>query len=139
VQGVAGQPAAPAPAVTFGIFACEKPAELPSPDAPQLHLSIIPAGGSRATIRIQVDGVEWPAPFDHPGLAADWRRGVDSIAIDPAYDSQCLRVVLADAPPRRAQLVAGTYTITVPTFPTTVAVRVTDIWGRSAVTVKEIL
>jgi adenine-specific DNA-methyltransferase len=61
----------------------------------------------------------------------DWRTWVEAVAIDPAYDGAVLRVTLADAPLKRANLVAGVYELPAPPAPATVAVRVLDIAGAA--------
>ena len=75
-----------------------------------------------------------PALDGTAGELADdeWPALVDSIAIDPAYDGQVLRVVVADAPLKKRATVRGAYTVTLPSLPTTVAVRVVDITGGAA-------
>ena len=47
-----------------------------------------------------------------------------------------LRVALADAPLKKTQHVAGVYELPIARQPTTVAVRVVDIWGREATVTK---
>ncbi len=61
---------------------------------------------------------------------SDWRAMVDSVAIDPDYDGQVLRVALADAPRKRNEMVHGKYEIAGPLTPTTVAVKITDMLGE---------
>lgn len=65
-----------------------------------------------------------------PFWIEEWRTMVDSVAIDPAYDGQIFRATVVDAPHKRTELVAGTYTIPVATFPTTVAIKITDMLGE---------
>ncbi|MBX3015330.1 MAG: site-specific DNA-methyltransferase [Caldilineaceae bacterium] len=69
-------------------------------------------------------------------LLTDWRMMVDSIAIDPAYDGEVLRVALADAPPKRSEWVRGSYTLSIPARPTTVAVKITDMLGEEVLVVQ---
>ena len=59
----------------------------------------------------------------------EWRALVDAIEIDPCYDGQIFGPQIVDAPAGRRTQVQGEYRI--PGFPdaTTVAVRITDIWG----------
>jgi hypothetical protein len=101
-----------------------------------VHLAITPIDGGAARIRVAVAGVTWPAAQGGAPAPADWRRAVDEIAIDGAYDpasSGPLQVTLADAPRKRKQLVAGDYTLPAPPPGKQVAVRVTDIWGQEMV------
>jgi hypothetical protein len=60
----------------------------------------------------------------------DWRAMVDSVMIDPAYDGQVFRIVLADVPARKTDLVVGTYELEAPASSTTVAVKITDMLGE---------
>lgn len=63
-------------------------------------------------------------------LDGDWRRWVDAIDIDTAYDGSIFRSMYADLPRRRRDLVAGGYLLSgIPNEPVTVAVRITDIFG----------
>jgi DNA modification methylase len=112
------------------------PADPPPAGLPQVHLAITPIDGGAARIRVAVAGVTWPAAQGGAPAPADWRRAVDEIAIDGAYDpasSGPLQVTLADAPRKRKQLVAGDYTLPAPPPGKQVAVRVTDIWGQEMV------
>ncbi len=60
----------------------------------------------------------------------NWRRWVDAIDIDTAYDGAVFRGVFGDLPMRRRDTVAGVYKLTsIPDETTTVAVRITDIFG----------
>jgi hypothetical protein len=63
---------------------------------------------------------------------------VDSVAIDPAYDGRVLRISLADAPARKADLVAGSYTLDAPSSETTAAVRITDVLGEETLVVQRV-
>ena len=60
----------------------------------------------------------------------DWRAMVDSVMIDTAYDGQVFNVTLADVPEKKADLVAGEYSLDAPGGPTTVAVKITDMLGE---------
>jgi hypothetical protein len=112
------------------------------PSAPfQARLAIAPIDGAATRIRVTVEHVSWPdvhgqqhgtedGPWPH-----DWREAIDAIAIDGAYDGVTLRVTLADAPLKRAQLVAGTYELAAPPPPAQVAVHLTDIWGQETLVV----
>jgi DNA modification methylase len=60
----------------------------------------------------------------------DWRAMVDSVMIDAAYDGQVFNVCLADVPEKKADLVAGAYTLDAPDGETTVAVKITDMLGE---------
>ena len=94
----------------------------------------------RAGRRIKVEIQDFVSPTilerlkSQAGLLApkidDWRAMVDSVMIDPAYDGQVFRVVLADVPARKTDLVEGAYDLEAPVGPTTVAVRITDMLGE---------
>jgi len=71
-------------------------------------------------------------------LITDWRMVVESIAIDPAYDGNVFRAVLADAPGKRSEFVRGEYTLPVSIFPTAVAVKVTDMLGEEVLVVQKV-
>jgi hypothetical protein len=117
--------------VTFAVYHSDETRRLADPGAPQMDLSITRIDGQEARIRIVVEQVTWPP--DAGVVCSDWRTAVDSIAIDPAYDGQVLRVALADAPLKKTLLVTGIYTMAAPAYPTTIAVRVTDVWGRETI------
>jgi len=110
----------------------------PPAGTPRVALSITPIGGEPARIRIVVEDVGWPSHDGGEPLNGDWRTAVDSIVVDPAFDGQVLRVAMADAPPKRKHLVTGVFTMPAPTQPTTIAVRVTDVWGRDSIVTQEI-
>lgn len=61
---------------------------------------------------------------------ADWRAMVDSVMIDTAYDGAVFNVVHADVPARKADFVAGEYTLDAAEGETTVAVKITDMLGE---------
>ena len=127
------------PGSGFAVF--ETQDELTSPiPAPEVRLSITRIDGEAATIVVAVDAVRVPALDGAAGELADdeWPVLVDSIAIDPAYDGQVLRAVVADAPLKKRATVRGAYTVTLPSLPTIVAVRVVDITGGACVTMIEI-
>jgi DNA modification methylase len=63
-------------------------------------------------------------------LIDDWRAMVDSIAIAPAYDGSTFRATVADAPHKRSELVRGLYQLSDVTFPTVVAIKITDMLGE---------
>ena len=108
---------------SFAVYAA--PGNPPSPLAPRLPAmtaSITRIGADASTIRVALA----PAAA---GRDEEWRGQTEAVAIDPAYDGAVLRVVLADAPLKRADLVAGVYELPAPPAPTTVAVRVLDIAG----------
>ncbi len=63
---------------------------------------------------------------------ADWRTGVLSVAVDPAYDGQVFRAVHADAPKGKGRLVQGRYRIPLPPGPARVAIKVVDMLGQEA-------
>jgi hypothetical protein len=59
----------------------------------------------------------------------DWRAMVDCVMIDPAFDGKVFNVALSDVPPKKNDLVTGTYTLPAPDGATTVAVRIIDMLG----------
>src|SRR5690606_39527941 len=61
---------------------------------------------------------------------ADWRAMVDSVMIDTAYDGAVFNVVRADVPARKADFVAGEYTLEAPVGEAAVAVKITDMLGE---------
>ncbi|WP_222928089.1 DNA methyltransferase [Luteimonas viscosa] len=61
---------------------------------------------------------------------ADWRAMVDSVMIDTAYDGAVFNVVHADVPARKADFVAGEYTLDAPDDETAVTVKITDMLGE---------
>ena len=85
-----------------------------------------------------------PSSFEAVGARSaeqegDWRRWVDAIDIDPAFDGTVFRGVHSDLPRRRRDLVSGGYVLTgVPNEPATVAVRITDIFGGEALITRRI-
>lgn len=64
----------------------------------------------------------------------DWRTMVDSVMIDTDYDGVVFNVVHADVPARKADFVAGEYTLDVPEGGATVAVKITDMLGEEVLT-----
>ncbi len=82
------------------------------------------------TLEITLRAVHNPA-LDAP--LADWRTGVLSVAVDPAYDGQVFRAVHVDAPKGKGQLVQGRYHIPLPPGPARVAVKVVDMLGQEAI------
>ncbi len=110
--------------------------------APEVRLSITRIDGAPATIVVTVEAVRVPGLAATAGelAAGEWPTLVDSIAIDPAYDGQVLRVTMADAPLKKRASVQGTYSITLPALPTLLAVRIVDIMGGqhlATVTIEE--
>jgi len=49
----------------------------------------------------------------------DWRAMVDCVMIDPAYNGDVFNVALSDVPPKKDDLVSGTYTLPAPDGETT--------------------
>jgi len=89
-------------------------------------------------VEIQIDDFVSPTVIERlrqqasvePHFIEDWRAMVDSVAIDHAYDGNTFRATVVDAPHKRTDLVVGSYTIAVATFPTTVAIKITDMLGE---------
>ena len=110
---------------------------------PHIDLQIQPVGAIEDTI-----GDDWaraievriedfrPADLDerlsprHRRLITDWRALVDGVEIDPDYNGHIFRPTQVDFPQSRRAQVNGVYRLPAPPASTTVAVRVTDVWGR---------
>ena len=89
------------------------------------------------SIRVEVREYANPAATGilAPGSTndSDWRCMVDAVLIDSAYDGRTFRVALADVPERRANLVAGLYTLPAADGPATVAVKIVDVLGTETI------
>ncbi len=120
----------------FALYAALTPAT-PSPLQVDLAIAAIDDEGTR--IRVTITGVAWTnrAETGDGPSGDEWRSAVDCIAIDPAYDGEILRVVLADAPLKRTQLVAGAYELPAAAVGARIAVRITDIWGQEALVIHD--
>ncbi len=69
----------------------------------------------------------------------DWRRWVEAIDVDTAYDGQVFRGLYADLPRRRRDMVEGSYTIGgAPDEAVTVAVRITDVFGDECLVMRRV-
>lgn len=114
----------------YGHFFVHQPA--------QAMVTVQRASLATGVVEIQIDDFISPTVIQRlrqqvnvePFFIEDWRAMVDSVAIDPDYDGKTLRATCVDAPQKRTELVAGTYTISVATFPTTVAIKITDMLGE---------
>ncbi|MCB9139947.1 MAG: site-specific DNA-methyltransferase [Caldilineaceae bacterium] len=101
---------------------------------PRAVLEIQPVEGNGATIEVHVRAVRAPAvdallAEQGRGPVTDWRGAIESIEIDPAYDGERFRPVLADAPQGKRSRINGRYTLNASSgFP--VAVRITDVLGN---------
>lgn len=85
------------------------------------------------SLEIDLTDYQTPEPLTsrRRGHAADdWRALVDAVDIDPAYDGEILRPLVSDLPAKRREAVQGRYVLSIPREATTVAVRVTDIFGH---------
>lgn len=113
---------------------------VPLPPGPLVaRISITRIEDQPARIHVTVAGVTWAQATAWDG--EHWRKAVDSIAIDPAYDGHTLRVALADAPLKKTQLVTGDYVLQLPPASMggrQVAVRITDIWGQETLAVQAV-
>ncbi len=122
----------------YGRFFLHQPA--------QARLAITRSPDHPSQIRVQVTDFISPTVIERlqqqqtngRTLISDWRMMVESIAIDPAYDGHVLRAVLADAPVKRTVLVRGDYTLSAPTTPTRVAVKLTDMLGEEVLVTQEV-
>lgn len=118
--------------VDFHVYALRSHAPVEAAEhLPESSLSITRIDVDRATIEVIVHSVQAPALQTMAKDLADldWRVFVESIAIDPAYDGEIFRAVIADAPLKRRTMVTGHYQVQPPSLPTTVAVRIVDIAG----------
>lgn len=68
----------------------------------------------------------------------DWRAMVDCVMIDPAYNGEVFNVALSDVPPKKDDLVAGTYTLPAPDGPSTVAVKIIDMLGEEVLVTERV-
>lgn len=69
----------------------------------------------------------------------DWRRWVEAIDIDTAYDGQVFRGLYADLPGKRRDVVEGSYAIGgAPDEAMTVAVRITDVFGDECLVTRRV-
>ena len=92
----------------------------------QVQVQIRRLAGEPSTIEVVVQGETTQALASRmqkrkpPGASArseiDWREVVDAVEIDPAYDGQCYRPTLVDAPQKRRKQVLGRYQLPVVAF-----------------------
>ena len=69
----------------------------------------------------------------------DWRRWIEAIDVDTAYDGQVFRGLYADLPRRRRDMVEGSYIIGgAPDEGITVAVRITDVLGDECLVMRRV-
>ena len=68
----------------------------------------------------------------------DWRAVVDCVMVDTDYDGKVFNVALSDIPPRKQDLVSGSYELPAPREGATVAVKIIDMLGEEAVVTKQI-
>lgn len=68
----------------------------------------------------------------------DWRAVVDCVMVDTDYDGKVFNIALSDIPPRKQDLVSGSYELPVPREGATVAVKIIDMLGEEAVVTKQI-
>ncbi len=96
-------------------------------------------------VRVRIDDVLSPSILERlagqEGILQprvdDWRAMVDTVAIDPSWDGTVFEVGLLDVPPRKRDLVDGSYEIAVPPgSPDPVAVRITDMLGEEILVVE---
>ena len=140
-------------ATGFAVYAAGGENAPPAVKTPFAHidLQIQPVGAIEDTIggdgerTIEVRLVDFqPAdlserlPDRHRRAITDWRALVEGDEVDPAYDGHIFRPARVDFPQARREQVDGAYRLPAPPAPTTVAVRVTDVWGREWVIVRKI-
>ena len=68
----------------------------------------------------------------------DWRQMVDCVMIDPAYDGKVFKVALSDVPPKKDDLVEGSYTVDAPDGPVTLAVKIIDMLGEEVLVAQQV-
>jgi site-specific DNA-methyltransferase (adenine-specific)/adenine-specific DNA-methyltransferase len=109
--------------------------------------SVAPAPRGDACIRVmhQEDQVTIAIEaYSNPALATasddpfDWRRIVDEVLIDPAYDGAVFRPAIVDAPLRRSMPVRGAYPIARAAIGASLALKIIDVAGGEALTVVSI-
>ena len=95
--------------------------------------------GAGTTARVVIDDFISPSILERlsqqEGVLSpqvtDWRSMVDSVMIDTAYDGNVFKVVHADVPERRTELVAGAYDVELPQDSShPVAMKITDMLGE---------
>ncbi|MCL5996831.1 MAG: site-specific DNA-methyltransferase [Chloroflexi bacterium] len=69
---------------------------------------------------------------------AGWRNLVERVAIDPCFDGKVLRVALSDVPPKRRDLIVGSYELPAPLGTTLVAVKITDVLGEEVLVTQRV-
>lgn len=68
----------------------------------------------------------------------DWRAVVDCVMVDADYDGKVFNVVLSDIPPRKQDLVSGSYELPAPRAGAMVAVKIIDMLGEEAIVTKQL-
>lgn len=76
-----------------------------------------------------IERLETQAGFLAPQIT-DWRSMVDSVMIDPAFDSKVFNIALTDLPEKKTDLATGHYAFPAPKRETNVAVKITDMLGE---------
>ncbi len=68
----------------------------------------------------------------------DWRAMVNAVEIDSAYDGTVFHITHSDIPAKKTDLVSGTYQLTAPADPTTIAVKITDMLGEEVLLTRQV-
>lgn len=100
-------------------------------------------------IRVEIEDFISPTIIERLGMdtsdtslfkatITDWRAMVDSVMIDPDYDSEALDVALYDVPESKNDLVKGSYELPAPDGSVTVAVKITDMLGEEVLLTEEL-
>jgi len=100
-------------------------------------------------IQIRIDDFLSPTIIERLGIATadnplfrvripDWRAMVNAVEIDSAYDGAVFRITQSDIPAKKTDLVKGTYQLTAPADPTTVAVKITDMLGEEVLITQQV-
>jgi hypothetical protein len=63
---------------------------------------------------------------------------VDVVLIDTAHDDQVFNIALSDVPEKKDDLVSHRYELPAPEGPTTVAVKIIDMWGEEVLVTKTV-
>ena len=102
--------------------------------AGQIDVQVLDYRPAAETVAAIAPGEQANAPGD-----GDWRRWVESIDIDTAYDGQVFRGLYADLPSKRRDVVEGSYAIGgAPDEAMTVAVRITDVFGDECLVTRRV-
>ncbi|MDQ2809098.1 MAG: site-specific DNA-methyltransferase [Chloroflexota bacterium] len=114
--------------------------------AASAELTVTRAGDQ---IQIRIDSFLSPTIIERLGIDTadnplfrvripDWRAMVNAVEIDSAYDGAVFHITHSDIPAKKTDLVNGTYQLTAPADPTTVAVKITDMLGEEVLLIRQV-